>query len=129
MSAFQRVAAAVLCLLPTTLMALGVGGMEVSSGLNQPFDARIPIFGARQGELADAKAGLAEKKTFERAGLDLSYALSTLQFRVVPTDDTSGYIHVTSRGNFREPAMELIVEVEWSGGSLRRKYSVLLEPR
>ena len=129
MSALQRVAAAIVCLLPTTLMALGVGGMEVSSGLNQPFDARIPIVGARQGELADVSARLAGKKTFEHAGLELPYTLSTLQFRVVPTDETSGYIHVTSRDSVREPAMEFIVEVEWHGGSLIRKYSVLLEPR
>jgi len=128
-SAVQHVAAALLCLLPTTLLALGVGGMEVSSGLNQPLDARIPIVGARPGELADVSARLAEKKAFARAGLELPYALSTLKFLVVPTDDTSGYIHVTSPGDVREPAMEFIVEVQWPGGSLRRKYSVLLEPR
>lgn len=129
MSVLQRLAVAIVCLLPTSLLALGVGGMEVSSGLNQPFDARIPIVGARQGELADVSARLAGKKTFENAGLDLPYTLSTLQFRVVPTDETSGYIHVTSRDSFREPAIEFIVEVEWRGGSVVRKYSVLLEPR
>jgi pilus assembly protein FimV len=128
-SALQRVAAAMLCLLPTTLAALGVGDMEVSSGLNQPLDAKIPIVGARQGELADVSARLAEDKAFARAGLERPHALSALQFQVVPTDETSGYIHVTSRGAIREPAMEFIVEVEWRGGSLRRKYSVLLEPR
>lgn len=129
MSAILRIAAAVLCLMPTTLLALGIGGMEVSSGLNQPFDARIPIVGAQQGELADIHARLAEKKIFERAGLELPYSLSRLQFRIVSTDDTSGYIHVTSRDNIREPAVELIIEVSWQGGSLRRKYSALLEHR
>lgn len=129
MSALQRVAALILCLLPTTLMALGVGGMEVSSGLNQPFDARITIVGARPGQLADANAGLAERKFFTRAGLEHPYFLNALQFRVVPTDETSGYIHITSRAAVREPAMEFIVELTWRGGSARRKYSVLLELR
>ena len=128
-SAIRRIAAAVLCLMPTTLLALGIGGMEVSSGLNQPFDARIPIVGAQQGELAAVDARLAEKKIFERAGIELPYTLSTLQFRVVPTDETSGYIHITSRGNVREPAVEFIIEVSWHGGSVRRKYSALLEHR
>lgn len=129
MSALQRVAAAILLTLPTSLWALGVGGMEVSSGLNQPFDARIPIVGAGEGELADVRAGLAAKDVFERAGLARPYALNRLSFLVVAADDGSGYIHVTSREGMREPAMEFIVEVRWRNGALRRKYSVLLEPR
>ncbi len=49
MPALQRVVVTVLCLLPTVLWALGVGGIEVSSGLNQAFDAKIPIVGSKQG--------------------------------------------------------------------------------
>lgn len=129
MSALKRLAAAVLFTLPTSLWALGVGSMEVSSGLNQPFDARIPIVGAGEGELADVRAALAEKEVFDRAGLTRPHTLNRLKFLVVPNDDGSGYIHVTSRQGMREPAMEFIVEVRWRTGSLRRKYSVLLEPR
>jgi len=38
-SVLQRTVAVVLLALPTALWALGVGGIEVSSGLNQRFDA------------------------------------------------------------------------------------------
>lgn len=129
LSVFQRAVAVTLCLLPTALAALGVGGLDVSSGLNQPFDAKIPIIGAKQGELIDVKARLAEKDVFQRAGLARPYGLSALKFQVVPTGEASGYIHITSRNGVREPAMEFIVEVKWPSGSLRRKYSVLLEHR
>ncbi len=129
MSALQRVVAVILCLLPTVLWALGVGDIMLSSGLNQPFDAKIPIIGAKQGELADVGARLAEKNVFERAGLARPYALSALKFAVVPTGDQSGYIHITSRDGVREPALEFIMEVKWRNGSLRRKYSVLLQPK
>ncbi len=129
MPALQRVVVTMLCLLPTVLWALGVGGIEVSSGLNQAFDARIPIFGAKQGELADVSARLAEKDIFDRAGLARSHFLAALKFQVVSTGDSSGYIHITSRDGIREPALEFIVEVKSRSGSLRRKYSVLLEPR
>jgi len=128
-SALNRFAAAILCMLPASLWALGVGGMEVSSGLNQPFDARIPIIGVGEGEIVDVRARLAEKEVFDRAGLTRPHTLNRLKFLVVPNDDGSGYIHVTSREGMREPAMEFIVEVKWRTGSLRRKYSVLLEPR
>ena len=129
MSAFNRIVALVLLALPAGAWALGVGGMEVSSGLNQPFDARIPIVGAAEEELVDVRARLAEKDAFDRAGLSRPYLLSKLEFLVVSDDAGNGYIHVTSREGIREPALEFIVEVEWRNGSLQRKYSVLLEPR
>ena len=129
MPVVQRVVATILCLLPTVLWALGVGGIEVSSGLNQAFDARIPIVGAGQGELDDVRAGLAEKDIFDRAGLARPRSLAALKFQVVSTGDSSGYIHITSRTGIREPALEFIVELRSPGGNLWRKYSVLLEPR
>lgn len=131
MSALHRIVAVIVFLLPTTAWALGIGGIEVSSGLNQPFNAKIPIVGAKQGELVDVKAKLAEKDVFERAGIVRPYNLTALKFAVVPTGDGdgSGYIHITSREGMREPALEFIIEVRWPNGSLRRKYSVLLQPR
>jgi pilus assembly protein FimV len=129
MPVVQRVVATILCLLPTVLWALGVGGIEVSSGLNQAFDARIPIVGAAQGELDDTRAGLAEKDIFDRAGLARPHSLSALKFQVVSTGDSSGYIHITSRTGIREPALEFIVELRSPGANLWRKYSVLLELR
>ena len=59
------------------------------------------------------------------------YNLTALKFAVVPTGDGdgSGYIHITSHQGMREPALEFIIEVRWPNGSLRRKYSVLLQPR
>ncbi len=129
MPALQRVVVTMLCLLPTVLWALGVGGIEVSSGLNQAFDAKIPIVGAKQGELADVSARLAEREVFDRAGLARAHFLAALKFQVVSTGDNSGYIHITSRDGIREPALEFIVEVKSRSGSLRRKYSVLLELR
>ena len=131
LSALKRIAAVILFLSPTVLWALGVGGIDVSSGLNQPFNAKIPIVGAKPGELVDVKVKLAEKDVFDSAGLARPHTLTLMKFAVVPTGDGdgSGYIHITSREGMREPALEFIIEVRWRNASLRRKYSVLLEPR
>ena len=131
LSTLKRFVAVGLFLSPTLLWALGVGGIDVSSGLNQPFNAKIPIVGAKAGELADVRVRLAEKAVFDSAGLARPHTLTLMKFEVVPTGDGdgSGYIHVTSRDGVREPAWEFIIDVNWSSGSLRRKYSVLLEPR
>jgi len=128
-SVLHRVVVMLLCLLPSALEALGVGGIEISSGLTQPFDAKIPIIGAKQEELADVKAVLAEQGVFDRAGLARPYSLNVLKFEVVPGEDGSGYIHITSRDSMREPALEFIIEVKWRNGNLQRMYSVLLEPK
>ena len=129
MPAILRSVAAIVCLAPALAWALGVGGIDVSSGLNQPFDGKIAIVGAKQGELEDVTAALAEPSVFAAAGLARSIVLSRLKFQVVATGDDSGYIHVTSRDAIREPALEFIVDVKWGNGGVRRKYSVLLEPR
>jgi len=132
-SALKRIVAVILFLSPTALWALGVGGIDVSSGLNQPFNAKIPIVGAKAGELADVNVRLSEKSVFDSAGLARPHGLTLMKFEVVPTgdgdEDGSGYIHVTTRDSVREPAWEFIIDVKWRNGSLRRKYSVLLQPR
>jgi len=130
-SVLKRIVAVILFLSPTLLWALGVGSIDVSSGLNQPFNAKIPLVGAKAGELEDVKVRIAEKEVFDAAGLARSNVLTLMKFEVVSTGDGdgSGYIHITSRDGVREPALEFIIDVKWQNGSLRRKYSVLLEPR
>jgi pilus assembly protein FimV len=128
-SGLKRIVAVILFLSPAALWALGVGGIDVSSGLNQPFNAKIPIVGAKAGELADVNVRLSEKGVFDSAGLARPHGLTLMKFEVVPTDDGSGYIHITTRNSVREPAWEFIIDVKWRNGSLRRKYSVLLQPR
>ena len=125
--ALCRSLAVIVCLLPALAWALGVGAIEVSSGLNQPLDARIPIIGAKPGELAEVDARLAGEDVFARAGLPRSYALTRLKFQVVATGEDTGYIHVTSHDGIREPALEFIVDVHWRNGNLRRSFTVLLE--
>ena len=129
MPAVCRSAALILCLAPALAWALGVGAIEVSSGLNQTLDAKIPIVGAKPGELADVDARLADEDIFARAGLARPYVLTRLKFEVVATGEDTGYIHVTSREGMREPALEFIVDVRWRDGNLRRTYSLLLEPK
>ena len=130
-SALKRIVAVILFLSPAALWALGVGGIDVSSGLNQPFNAKIPIVGAKAGELVDVNVRLSEKSVFDSAGLARPHGLTLMKFEVVPTGDGdgSGYIHVTTRDSVREPAWEFIIDVKWRNGSVRRKYSVLLQLR
>ena len=68
---------------PAVAGALGLGGIEVSSALNEPLKARISLRGVSSDEIDDLKAALGTDEQFSRAGLDRAYALSSLRFKVV----------------------------------------------
>lgn len=113
---------------PGLAAALGLGSIELHSGLNQPFDARINLVSPTAGEIQSLKVQLADSDAFERAGVDRPFVLSRLQFDVVSTDSGPDYIHITTREPVREPFLDFLVEAAWSNGRLFREYTVLLDP-
>ena len=61
--------------------ALGLGQLQVKSGLSQPLVAEIPIISASPGELDKLDVRLASPDAFARVGLDLPADLTAnLQF-------------------------------------------------
>lgn len=108
--------------------AVGLGNIQVSSALNEPFAAKIPVVGASQEELINMTVRLAEPDTFARAGVDRSYVLTRLKFDVVDDGAGGAHIAVTSKDRIKEPALEFIVDVDWGKGQLRRSFGILLEP-
>ena len=125
------------CLLAVTLAALlspgmaaalGLGNIEVTSALNEPFRARIPLRGARPGELDELRARLGDSEQFARAGLDRAFVLTKIQFRTVEQSATSGFIELSTRDAVAEPFLNFLVDVSWSRGRVLREYTVLLDP-
>jgi len=113
---------------PGLAAALGLGSIELHSGLNQPFDARINLVSPTAGEIQSLKVQLADNDAFQRAGIDRPFVLSRLKFEVVTNDSGPDYIHITTREPVREPFLDFLVEADWSTGRLFREYTVLLDP-
>lgn len=109
-------------------LALGLGNIEVRSGLNEPLVADIPIVESDSGEGADLRANLASIDDFNRVGLDVSAVTVPLSFEVLKDRDGRSYLHVTSDDPVREPFLSFLVEVSWGRGRLLREYNVLLDP-
>lgn len=107
---------------------LGLGEITLNSHLNQPLDAEISL--SKVGGLTQQEilAGLAEKKDFAAAGVERTFLISQLRFRVRFRDDGTGYIKVTSGKPIREPFLNFLVEVHWPSGRLLREYTLLLDP-
>ena len=114
--------------IPLWAQALGLGELELNSGLNQPFDARIKLLSPTAGDLNNLKVQLADIDAFRRAGVDRPFILSKLKFEIEINETGADYIRVTSREPIREPFLNFLVEANWSNGRLFREYTVLLDP-
>ncbi len=108
--------------------ALGLGGITIKSGLNEPLVAEIAINEAAPGEADALRANLASAEDFARVGLDLSGVSVPLNFAVVKASDGQAVIQVSSESPVREPFLSFLVEVSWANGRLLREYTVLLDP-
>lgn len=113
---------------PAAVFALGLGKIDLKSGLDQPFDARIQLLSPTRDELDSLNVALADMDAFERAGIQRPFVLSELKFEVKENDHGADYIHVYSKDPIREPYLDFLVEASWSKGRLYREYTVLLDP-
>lgn len=109
------------------VQALGLGEIDVNSNLNQRFTASIPLTEISAEELETVTVTLAPNEAFERAGIERSEYLSTLDFEI-KNDRGRPRVVVTSSQIAREPVLDLLVQARWSGGKILRDYTVLLDP-
>ncbi len=113
--------------LPTTALTLGLGEIEVNSGLNQKLKAEIELLSATPEETENIIVKLASRKEFTRAGLDRPFLLNDLRFRSEVIDGVA-QIMVSSGNPIREPFLNFLVEIDWPNGHLIREYTILLDP-
>ncbi|MGH8248615.1 MAG: type IV pilus assembly protein FimV, partial [Gammaproteobacteria bacterium] len=117
-----------LTLWPLAVHALGLGKLELESGLNEAFDARIELISATRTELDSLTVKLADIEEFQRVGIDRPFVLSSLRFEVRESEEGPDFIRVFSHESIREPFLNFLVEANWSTGRLYREYTVLLDP-
>lgn len=113
---------------PLGVNALGLGDIQLNSGLNQYLNADIELLSVGKEDIADIKVKLASPEAFERAGVDRSFLLSKLRFKAQKLPDGTTAVHITSRDPIREPFLNFLIEMDWPKGKLVREYTVLLDP-
>ncbi|MGE4069690.1 MAG: FimV/HubP family polar landmark protein [Lysobacterales bacterium] len=114
--------------IPSLAHALGLGGIEVKSGLNEPLNAEIQVIQAAPGEADGLAVALASAEDFARVGIDRARMDMPLSFAVGKASNGQAVIKVTSAVPVREPFLNFLLEVNWSKGRLLREYTVLLDP-
>ncbi|TNJ34369.1 FimV/HubP family polar landmark protein [Arenimonas terrae] len=113
----------------SSAQALGLGPIEVKSGLNQPLVAEIPILSAAPGEIDELEVRLASPEAFARVGLERPVGLTAnLQMSVGRNAAGQPVIRVTTPDRFNEPFLTFLLEANWGRGSVVREFSALVDP-
>jgi pilus assembly protein FimV len=121
------VAVASSLLMLSSAQATGLGRLTVLSSLGQPLRAEIELTSPSKDEVASLVPKLASVDAFKQASIDFNPALLSMRFAVEPRG--SGYvIRVTSTQAMNEPFVDLLLEMNSSGGKLLREYTFLLDP-
>ncbi len=113
---------------PALVSALGLGSINVKSGLNEPLVAEIPVSVNSVQERDSLTVMQANADDYARVGIDASRSAVPIEFSVVNDNRGGAVIRVTSSEAIREPFLQLLLEVNWNRGKLLREYSVLLDP-
>jgi len=122
------VMAALGLLAPIHANAFGLGKLELSSALNEPFKAEIAITALKGDDADNLQVRLASSKEFEQAGIERNFLLTQLKFDVVEKSG-SVKIVISSQQPIREPFIDfLLTATTTSSGRLIREYTVLLDP-
>ena len=125
----HRLAALTVCLLvlaPQLAVALELGPIEARSALYEPLDARIPIRGARGGDLQGMNVMLGSPAQFELAGVARLPHLNLLEFAVVEDGSAGGYVQVRTEEPIIEPSLTFLIDVDWPRGRTVRGYRLRL---
>lgn len=116
------------CLHASSLMALGLGELELESFLNEPLNASVDLLNTGSLHQDEIKVRLATREDFERMGLERAYFLTNIEFEVVMDSSGRGHIKMSSDEPVLEPYLDFLVEARWPSGRLLREYTVLIDP-
>ena len=114
-------------LAPLQAHAFGLGKLELSSSLNQPFQAEIVVTALKPEDEGKLQVKLDSNDEFAKAGLERSFLLTQLQFEVVEKSG-SARILISSTKPVKEPFIDFLLTVTTGKGRLIREYAVLLDP-
>ncbi len=122
------VSAALMLLTESPVHAAGLGKLTVQSTLGQPLSADIEVLLADPSEFKNLHAQLGSQDAFRSANVEMTSTLEHLKFNLEKRPDGSTILHLTSDQPIRDPYLDVIVDLDWSGGEMMREYTVLLDP-
>ena len=124
---WTTLAAVVMGIAPLSSFALGLGGLDLRSHLNEPLQAYISLNGLGDIEPEEIRARVASQEAYERAGIEKTSALRDISFSVELDVNNNPFIRASSHEGIQDPFLDLMVEVMWPKGRVIRSYTLLLD--
>ena len=118
--------AASIAALPFGADAAGLGRLNVLSALGQPLRAEVELTASAQ-ELQSLSARVPSPEAFKQANVAFSPTIADLRLSVEQRGGRS-VVRITSNRPVNEPFVDMLIELNWTGGQMRREYTFLLDP-
>lgn len=117
-----------LTLLPVSVLAAGLGQLNMASGIGEPLRAEIELLSVSPAEKASLKAKIAPESTYAAQGLERPASHQDIQVQIAKGSNGKDVLKLRSNQPIDEPFLDMLVEVEWETGRILREYTVLLDP-
>ena len=111
----------------TSVYALSIGDLTVSSAVGERFYGIIKLEGAKDMSPNDVVVSLAPRSVYQRMGVDWEYFHTTLIFDVLDDERNGIYIRAVSSDVVFEPYIDFVLVIRWPRGYISKQYTVLLE--
>jgi pilus assembly protein FimV len=112
----------------TDTSALGLGRLNVTTALGQPFVAEVDLSVAAGDDLDSIRANIASPTVYRSANVEYQGVLQTIRVQTLRRPSGQPYLRLTSNQAINEPYLDVLLEVNSNTGRLVREYVVLLDP-
>ncbi|MFT7772738.1 FimV/HubP family polar landmark protein [Roseateles sp.] len=123
----HHIALAALLMASGSVQALGLGKLNVQSGLGETMRAEIDVTSLTAEEAATLKARIAPPDSYRASGVEYNPVLTSTHVQVVRNNGRT-VLRVSSDRSVQEPFVDVILELSWSSGRLVREYTLLFDP-
>lgn len=117
-----------LSLTSISVLAAGLGQLNVSSAIGEPLSAEVQLLSVTAAEKSSLKAQIAPASAYDAQGISRPASHNDIKIRI--TKDSSGkdVLKLSSNQPMTEPFIDMLLELEWETGRILREYTVLLDP-
>jgi pilus assembly protein FimV len=117
-----------MALVPISVLAAGLGKLNVLSGLGEPLKADIELISVTPEELSSITAAIASEEAYAIQGIEKPASHNTIKVDIAKNAAGTPILKLKSAQPISEPFLDMLIQVDWASGRLLREYTVLLDP-
>ncbi len=111
-----------LCGMPYACAA-GLGYLNIKSTLDKPFAAELEVIGNIE---PNTTAELASFDEYTQEHIDYNADLADAELKIIKQKNKY-IIRITTKGNFNEPVVNLLVKLSYNGQTIKKSYTKFME--